>query len=136
MKKPKFGYCALTADFLHIGHIRFIEQCAAQCNILNIGIMSDECVEKYKGKRPIMSQIQRMELIKSIKGVQWVYLQNSFEFDEKWLLTLMKIHGKNFVVFDSDEHKRKGADIIIPRTKGISSTQYKEKNDNINISQL
>jgi len=136
MRKPKFGYCALTADFLHIGHINFINQCVAKCDILNVGVMSDECVRKYKGKSPIMSDFDRMELVKSIKGVQWVYLQNSFEFDEQWLLTLMKMHGKNFVIFDTEEHRRKGADIIIPKTPGISSTMYKERNENPNLGEL
>ncbi len=136
MKLPKFGYCAVTADFLHIGHIRFIQECVSKCHILNVGVMSDECVKKYKGRYPIMNESDRLELVRSIKGVQWTYLQNSFEFNEKWLLSLMKFHGRNFVIFDSEEHKRKGADIIIPRTKGISSSKFKEENENINTSQL
>lgn len=135
--KPKFGYCALTADFLHIGHIKFLQQCASRCHILNVGVMSSDCVKRYKGKYPIMSDAERMELVRNIVGVEWVYLQDSFQFDEKWLLELMKIHGKNFVIFDSDEHKRPGADIIIPRTLNISSTKFREeKDDYFNPSQL
>lgn len=135
--KPKFGYCALTADFLHIGHIKFIQACVERCYILNVGVMSSDCVKKYKGKYPIMSDAERMELVRNIKGVDWVYLQDSFQFDEKWLLELMKIHGKDFVIFDSDEHKRPGADIIIPRTLNISSTKFREQQDDyFNFGQL
>lgn len=136
-KLPKFGYCALTADFLHVGHTRFIKTCASKCKILNVGIMSDECVKQYKGKLPILSQHVRMELVSEVKGVQWVYLQNSFEFkDERWLMELKKFQKKNFVIFDGEEHNRKGADILIPRTTGISSSLFKEKNEGTDLSKF
>ena len=111
-----YGYCALTADFLHIGHINYLLECREKCKWLIVGIMSDDCVEKYKGRKPIMNQNQRADIVRYLSMVDEVWLQKTFEFP-RWI-----IKDYNFTIFDSDEHKREGADIIIPYTKGISST--------------
>lgn len=132
MKKADYGYCAVTADFLHIGHLNFIKQAKDQCSKLIVGIMSDECVKQYKGKYPIMNQIQRMELVRNLKCVDSVHLQDSFNFDHH-VLRLKEFYGKKFTIFDSEEHKRQGADVYLKRTEGISSTKY--KNENINNCQ-
>ncbi len=133
MKKSDYGYCAVTADFLHIGHLNFIKQAKEQCKSLIVGIMSDECVKEYKGKYPLMSQNQRMELVRNLRCVDSVHLQNTFQFDHH-VLRLKEFYGKKLTIFDSEEHNRQGADIYLKRTEGISSTQY--KNENINNSQL
>ena len=134
--KPKYGYCAVTADFLHIGHIRFIKACADQCQKLIVGIMTDECVVKYKGRKPIMNQLERKEIVESIKYVHVCHYQDEFEFNHT--IDRMKLfHKEEFVIFCNDEHNRKGADVIIPKIKGISSTLFKEIiNANIDNCQL
>jgi len=122
--KARYGYCALTADFIHIGHIRFIRACSLQCDKLIVGIMSDEVVEKYKGKRPILNQIERNEIISNIKNVHMTVIQTTFEYPEH-VLSMKKFWKENFIIFDSQEHKRKYADVLIERTENISSTIFK-----------
>lgn len=124
--KPVFGYCGMTADFLHIGHIHFLRRCKTKCDYLIVGIMSDDCVEEYKGKRPIMNQLERQELVRSIECVDNVTLQHTFDFPRSI------IEDKEFIIFDSVEHRRVGADVILTRTANISSTQFRESNDYIN----
>jgi cytidyltransferase-like protein len=120
--KADFGYCGMTADFLHIGHVNFLKSCREHCNKLIVGVMADECVEIYKGKRPLMNVIDRRAMIQSIRFVHCTIIQTEFEFP--YVVSMLKIfYGDNFLIFDSEEHKRKGADIIIPRTNGISSTR-------------
>ncbi len=52
-------------------------------------------------------------------------LQRDFEFPHH-VLTLKNFWKDRFIIFDSEEHRRKGHDILIPRTKGISSTKIRE----------
>ena len=127
MEKARFGYCAVTGDFLHIGHLRFMKKCKDKCENLIVGIMTDECVKQYKGKKPIMNIKDRTEIIKSLSFVYRVYPQSTFEFPHA-IMRMKTVNEGDFIIFDSTQHKRKGADILIPYTNKISSTIYKEKN--------
>lgn len=132
--KALFGYCGMTADFLHIGHINFLRSCKSHCDRLIVGVMADECVQIYKGKRPLMNVIDRRAMIQSIKYVHCTIIQTEFEFP--YVVTMLKIfYGKDFVICDSEEHKRKGTDIVIPKTPGISSTLFKERDAHTNNCQ-
>jgi cytidyltransferase-like protein len=130
----KYGYCGMTADFLHIGHINFLEECKKHCNKLIVGVMTDESVYMYKGKYPLMSQVDRFRLLTAISFVDHGMFQASFNYPD-FVMHLKQSYGKDFLIFDSEEHKREGADIIIPRTEGVSSTQFRETHDDyFNIS--
>ncbi len=130
----------MTADFLHIGHIEFLRLCSENCKLLIVGIMSDEYVESHKKRTAIMNQYQRMNLVKSVKYVHSVVLQNTFEFSHA--LGLAKRFWKEeFIIMDSDEHGRSGADMIIDggkhRTEGVSSSLLRARiNENTNNSQF
>lgn len=116
--KLKIGYCAVTADILHYGHIRFLKACKDKCCHLIVGVMSDEAVKSYKGRKPLMNLCERMELVGALSMVDEVTIQLSY--------TLPKLNGVD-IYFDSEEHKRKGANILIPRTKNISSSLIKKR---------
>ena len=131
--KPKYGYCAVTADFFHIGHLNFIKACAEQCQELIVGVMSDKCVQSYKGSKPIMNEIDRMRIVSSIRFVKECRLQDSYAFPDEIIL-MRSSFDDNFVILDSSEHMRKGADIIVERTPGISSSNFKVRNENTDLS--
>lgn len=132
---PKFGYIGMTGDFIHIGHIRALRACSEKCRILIVGVMTDESVKKYKKHAPIMDMHTRAEVIKSIRYVKQVIFQDSFEYPHH-LFCIKDFWGKDFVIFDSDEHQRAGADIIIPRVKDISSSLFRKAvNDDFDIGQ-
>lgn len=117
----KRGYCAVTGDILHIGHLHYLMKCKQQCDFLIVGVMTDKCVEEYKNKKPIFSLEDRMLIVGSLVWVNQIVEQGSFEFSfiKEWL--------RPDIIFDSEEHKRKGADIIIPSMPRISSTIIKER---------
>lgn len=123
--KSKYGYLGMTADFLHIGHIKAMKESLVYCNNLIIGLMTDECVKEYKGNFPIMDFQERKEVLESIKFIHKVVGQDSFEFPHH-IIRLKEFYGDQFLIFDSTEHKRKGFDILIERTKGISSSDFKK----------
>ena len=133
MKKPLYGYIGMTADFLHIGHINAINQCKEHCQRVIIGIMTDDCVKSYKGKKPITPQEDRDRLIKQLRTVYKTMFQDSFEFPH-YVLRLKENYGSDFVIFDTEEHSRQYVDILIKLTPSISSTRIKVENPN--LSQL
>lgn len=129
--KAEYGYCAVTADFLHIGHIEFLRAAKEHCEKLIVGIMTDECVETYKWRKPIMNTFQRQEVIASLKFVHKTVFQTEFQF-QSFIFKLKEFYGNDFVVIDSDEHSRKGSDIIIKggadRKHKMSSSLFREIN--------
>lgn len=115
----RIGYCAVTCDILHEGHVEFLKQCKDLCDYLIVGIMTDEIVAKYKGKKPIMSYNERSVVVSSIRFVDQIVPQDTFEFDKN----IEKF--KPTIVFDSEQHKRKGANTFIPYFEKISSSEIK-----------
>ena len=122
----KIGYCAVTADILHSGHMRFLETCKLMCDWLIVGVMTDRSVKEYKGHKPIMPYKERAEVVRNIKWVDEVVPQYKFQFG---LIQLLCIHVD--IVFDSTEHKREvltnAKRMLVKYTKGISSTKIKER---------
>jgi cytidyltransferase-like protein len=117
----KIGYCSVCADILHLGHIRFIQECMKLCDYLIVGVMTDEAIEKYKGQKPIIPYGERSEIVSQIKGVYLVVKQEDFSYN--CVDPTLGIE----VFIDSEEHRREPANIFIRRTDGISSTQIKER---------
>ena len=65
-------------DILHLGHIRYLEKASELGDMLVVGINSDASVRKLKGeKRPIMGELERAEIISSLRCVDYVTI-----FDE------------------------------------------------------
>lgn len=124
MKKPKYGYAAITADFMHIGHIKFLKSCKERCQNLIVGVMTDKCVAEYKGKEPVMNYKQRVEMVRCLKMIYKTVPQKTFKFPA-WLLKMKEQHGKDLVIFDSKQHCRDNADSLVDYTEGISSTMFK-----------
>jgi len=54
-----------TFDLLHIGHLKLFKRCKKLSNEDNfiVGLNSDEFIQKYKGKRPIMTFDERYRII-------------------------------------------------------------------------
>lgn len=62
-------------DILHSGHLRLLNFAADQGDNLLIGINSDDSVKRLKGPtRPIFSEVDRKELLLSLKIVDSVYI--------------------------------------------------------------
>ena len=66
-------------DMIHVGHVRYIQGAAQVADVLVVGINGDDSVRELKGQgRPLMTAIERAEIIASIRGVGYVTI-----FDEK-----------------------------------------------------
>ena len=62
-------------DWLHVGHIRSLEQARSLGDRLVVAVNSDASVRKIKGAgRPYMPVRQRMEVVAGLACVDWVLL--------------------------------------------------------------
>lgn len=90
-----------TFDMLHIGHIKLFQKCKelAGCGKVTVGINSDEFIERYKGKRPVMTYKERMDVILQLKLVDAVFKNNQTYGDAKQVLLDSK---SDMIVIGSD----------------------------------
>lgn len=47
-----------TFDIPHYGHLRFLKKCS-EFGFVTVGLNTDEFIEKYKGKKPVMTYEER-----------------------------------------------------------------------------
>jgi glycerol-3-phosphate cytidylyltransferase len=75
MKKEVVGYTTGVFDLFHIGHLRILQRAKSKCDRLIVGVSTDELVESYKNKRPIIPFGERIEIVSALKCVDEVVPQ-------------------------------------------------------------
>lgn len=139
MKKYKVGYTTGVYDMFHIGHLNVLNNAKKYCDYLIVGVSTDELVEEYKNKTPIIPFKERKEIVENIKCVDQVVAQE----DMDKLKALLKY--KCDAVFVGDDWKgtdkwnaferqfgEYGIDVVyLPYTKGTSSTKLRVVIDDI-----
>lgn len=135
MKKYKIGYTTGVYDMFHIGHLNILQRAKEQCDYLIVGVSTDELVESYKHKMPIIPFDERMAIVESIRYVDRVVPQESMDKFQAWekLHFDAIFHGddwKGSSMYDEIENKLAsvGVDMVfLPHTDGTSSTLLSEK---------
>jgi len=135
MKKYKIGYTTGVFDMFHIGHLNILREAKKRCEYLIVGVSTDEVVQQYKKKTPVISFLDRMEIVKSIEYVDEVVGQYSMDKLEAWeeLKFDVMFHGddwKNSPLYEEYEERFSKVNVevvFIPYTKGISSTEIYEQ---------
>ena len=74
-KKYKVGYTAGVFDLFHIGHLNILKRAKEQCEYLIVAVSTDELVQKYKNKIPVIPYEERKTIIEAIKYVDEVVPQ-------------------------------------------------------------
>ena len=98
-KKYRVGYTTGVYDMFHVGHLNLLRRAKEQCDYLIVGVSTDECVETYKHKTPVISFEDRKAIVESIKYVDEVVPQETMDKFAAW----EKIHFN--VLFHGDEIK-------------------------------
>ena len=135
MKRYKIGYTTGVFDMFHIGHLNIIRRAKEQCDYLIVGVSTDECVESYKQKTPIIPYSQRAAIVEAIRYVDEVVPQTTMDKVE-FLKTRhfdVMFHGDEWKGTDlynyyEEQFAKYGATIeYLPHTDGISSSILREK---------
>jgi cytidyltransferase-like protein len=71
-------------DILHAGHIRFFEQAAALGEELIVCVATDATIAAYKGRRPAMPELQRLEVVRALRVVSAAFLGDDEAKETAW----------------------------------------------------
>jgi len=71
-------------DLIHVGHIHYLQRCKNLCDRLIVGVDSDNLIRSSKGEgRPIIPEMERLELIRSLNCVDSAFIINELSDLEK-----------------------------------------------------
>ena len=134
-KKFKVGYTTGVYDMFHVGHLRIIKRAKEMCEHLIVGVSTDELVQQYKNKTPIIPFENRMEIIAACRYVDEVVPQRTMDKMEAWnkLKFDVMFHGdewKGTPLYNKyeEEFAKVGAKIVfLSHTEGVSSTLLAKK---------
>lgn len=134
----KVVYTGGTFDLFHAGHANFLRHCA-KIGKVTVALNTDEFIEQFKGKRPVMSYEERRAVLLACRHVHDV-VENTGGADSKPAILLVEPH---FIVVGDDWAKKDYYQqmqftqdwldelditlIYIPYTHGISTTEVKKR---------
>jgi glycerol-3-phosphate cytidylyltransferase len=131
------GYVPGVFDMFHVGHLNIVRAARAQCDHLIVGVVSDEVVQRVKGRPPIVPLDERMEILSELRLVDEVVVDEHADKFHAW-------QDLRFdVIFKGDDWKgtpkgeklerdlaRVGARIVyFPYTRHTSSTLLRKTID-------
>ena len=113
----------MSATLIHHGHIRLLKSAKEMGRVI-VALTTDEEIKKHKGYEPELSYKERFEILMSIKYVDEI-------IPSPWLLTekeLIKADA-NYLLHGNDNSNliSKEKLILLPRTKGVSSTLLRQR---------
>ena len=102
MSEKIIGFTNGCFDLLHTGHISYLKSAKQKCDILILGLNSDESIKKLKGKnRPLVEQKDRVEILSSFPFVDKIVV-----FEEVTPIKLIKKIKPN-IIFKGKITKKK-----------------------------
>lgn len=118
-----------TFDVFHLGHLRILQRASELGDQLSVGISTDALNFSKKGRYPVYSQEERMEIVASIRYVDEVFLEESLELKRYYIQTY---HANVLVMGDDwagkfDEFRDICRVEYLRRTPSISTTEVIEK---------
>ena len=134
-KKYKVGYTTGVFDMFHIGHLNILKRAKQHCEYLIVGVSTDELVQEYKNKTPIIPYENRKEIVESIKYVDKVVPQITMDKIKAWeeLHFDAMFHGSDWknselYIKYQNEFEKIGVELVfLPHTDGVSSTELIKK---------
>lgn len=134
-KERVIGYTSGVFDLLHAGHLNILKRAKEQCDYLIVGVSTDELVESYKHKKPVMSFEERMAIVSALCYVDQAVPQETLDKLAAWEKYHYHVlfHGddwKGSPLFQEAEQALAAHQVKIvffPYTKNVSSTILREK---------
>ena len=118
-----------TFDIFHVGHLRMLSRAAELGEFLVVGVSSDELSVAKKGRRPVYSLSERMEIISALRMVNAIFVEESLELKKSYVL-----ENRADILVMGDDWRGKfdylsnvGKVIYLRRTPAISTTEVIER---------
>jgi glycerol-3-phosphate cytidylyltransferase len=118
-----------TFDVFHVGHLRILDRARALGDRLLVGVSTDQMNFDKKGRYPVYSQDERMAIIRSLRHVDDVFLEESLALKRHYLL---EFQADVLVMGDDwagkfDEFRDICRVEYLTRTPSISTTEVIER---------
>jgi rfaE bifunctional protein nucleotidyltransferase chain/domain len=82
-------------DFVHVGHIRYLQGSKSEGDLLLVAVNSDSSVRALKGKgRPILPEAERAEIVAAIGCVDLVVVFDDLTVDSLLIQLRPDVHAK------------------------------------------
>ncbi len=132
-------YTGGTFDILHFGHFSFLEKCKRISDRVVVALNTDEFIQEFKGKSPILTYQERKKALEYCPFVDEV-IENTAGQDSK--PTILSVSPEIIAIGDDWAHKdyfkqmqftqewldyHKIVLVYIPYTKGISTSEIKKR---------
>ncbi len=130
--KKTVGYTTGVFDMFHIGHLHLLKKAKRHCDYLIVGVSTDELVEDYKQKKPIIPFEHRFEIVNSLEIVDEVVVQShrdkikqfhEINYDVMFVGDDWK-GSKIFEEVEKELNKYNAQVIYFEYTKKVSSTKF------------
>lgn len=137
-KTYRTGLLMGVFDLFHIGHLNLIRRAKQKCTYLRVAVLSDELVNEFKSRYPVIPQNERMEILAALRDVDEVVLIEKRE-DVSRISEWKKrpfdcffsgddYADNEFWKKEKEELKKLGADMVFfSYTKERSSTMIREE---------
>jgi glycerol-3-phosphate cytidylyltransferase len=104
MSEERVGYAAGAFDLFHIGHLNILKNARDHCDRLIAGVVSDEKLERTKGRLPVIPLEERLQLIRSVRYVDEAVTEDVSDKMQMW----QQLHFTIFFKGDDWRGTRKG----------------------------
>jgi len=117
-----------TYDIFHVGHVNIIERAKLHGDHLIVGVSSDKLNISKKGRPPVYCEDDRQHIIRSMRCVDEVFLEESLELKADYI----KYYNADILVMGDDwegkfDHLKDICQVIyLPRTPSVSTTEIIE----------
>jgi len=117
-----------TYDIFHVGHVNIIERAKLYGDHLIVGVSSDKLNISKKGRPPVYCEDDRQHIIRSMRCVDEVFLEESLELKAEYI----KYYNADVLVMGDDwqgkfDHLKDICQVVyLPRTPSISTTEIIE----------
>lgn len=118
-----------TFDVFHVGHLRILERAGEHGDRLVVGVSTDALNASKKGRLPVYSESERIEIVAALRCVDKVFFEESLEQKGEYI----RAYGADVLVMGDDWEGRfddlsQLCEIVyLPRTPAISTTEVIEK---------
>lgn len=135
----RIGYTTGVFDLFHIGHLNILRSAKLDCDFLIVGVTTDELTQKNKGITPVIPFVERMAIVESIKYVDMVVPQTTYNKIEAWnnlKFNVMFVGNdwqgtKQWTQIENDFNKIGVEIVYFDYTKHTSSTKLRKVLDSI-----